>query len=387
MVDGRIDAVRIFAAAKELAFPRQAGSPGNDRAREILAQRLAECGLDVELEWFSYDLRPALMALRFALLASAALVLVAGWLAQLSAAAALAVLACGIGTGAAMLVWAPGAERLYRGEGPTRTANVVARRPATAEARSTLIVMAHYDSKSQSLTFPFRMGFTLLAIAGALGLALLLLPSSVGLFELPRGAAALLAVLSSGSLVVLSTMRSGNHSPGGVDNAGSVAIVLELARVLPGEVPPDIDLVFLCTSAEEDHMIGAMRFLDAHRAQLAGRPVRALNFDGAGAPGSLVLLESYGTGKHFAPEIADLAHRVARDAGQRLRNVWMPPAMGIDAIPFHHRGVPCLTFSSGSLGRATIAVHSSADVAEHLDTATLGRVAELARRVARRLAG
>jgi Zn-dependent M28 family amino/carboxypeptidase len=61
--------------------------------------------------------------------------------------------------------------------------------------------------------------------------------------------------------------------------------------------------------------------------------------------------------------------------------------MGIDAIPFHHRGVPCLTFSSGSLGRAAIAVHSSADVAEHLDPSMLGRVAELARQVAQRLTG
>ena len=134
-------------------------------------------------------------------------------------------------------------------------------------------------------------------------------------------------------------------------------------------------------------MIGAMRFLDAHLPELVRRPVRSLNFDGAGAPGALVLLESYGAGRRFAPQIAEVAHEAARDAGERLRRVWMPPAMGIDAIPFHHRGVPCLTFSSGSLGRATIAVHSAGDVAEHLDAATLGRVAELARRVSLRLAG
>jgi Zn-dependent M28 family amino/carboxypeptidase len=181
-------------------------------------------------------------------------------------------------------------------------------------------------------------------------------------------------------------MRSGNRSPGGVDNAGSVAIVLELARLLPREVGPDVELIFLCTSAEEDHMIGAMRYLDAHIEELGGRPVRALNFDGAGSPGDAVLLESYGVGRRFAPEIARVARDVARRAGVRLRRVWMPPAMGVDAIPFHHRGVPCLTFSSGSLGRATAAVHSSADVADNLDAATLARVASIAREVARRIA-
>ena len=35
-------------------------------------------------------------------------------------------------------------------------------------------------------------------------------------------------------------------------------------------------------------------------------------------------------------------------------------------IPFAHRGVECLTFASGSLGRATMAIHSSGDVADHV---------------------
>jgi hypothetical protein len=45
-------------------------------------------------------------------------------------------------------------------------------------------------------------------------------------------------------------------------------------------------------------MIGAMRWLDAHRDELADRPwVWALNFDGAGNPGQLVLLARYGFGR------------------------------------------------------------------------------------------
>ena len=58
---------------------------------------------------------------------------------------------------------------------------------------------------------------------------------------------------------------------------------------------------------------------------------------------------------------------------------------GIDAIPFAHRGLECLTFSSGSLDKATIAVHSANDVADHLDPDTLGRIATLARELARDL--
>jgi len=56
----------------------------------------------------------------------------------------------------------------------------------------------------------------------------------------------------------------------------------------------------------------------------------------------------------------------------------MLPGMGIDSIPFAHRGLPCLTLSSGSLGRATMSVHSANDRAEHLDPATLAEIADLA---------
>ena len=56
----------------------------------------------------------------------------------------------------------------------------------------------------------------------------------------------------------------------------------------------------------------------------------------------------------------------------------MLPGMGIDAIPFAHRGIPCLTLASGSLGRATMSVHSANDRAEHLDPDTLAEIADLA---------
>ena len=53
----------------------------------------------------------------------------------------------------------------------------------------------------------------------------------------------------------------------------------------------------------------------------------------------------------------------ARRASDRLgihpRGIVMLPGMGIDSIPFAHRGIPCLTLSSGSLGQATMSVHSA----------------------------
>jgi Zn-dependent M28 family amino/carboxypeptidase len=157
-----------------------------------------------------------------------------------------------------------------------------------------------------------------------------------------------------------------------------VAILLELARSLPDRVPEEVELVFLSTGAEEDHMVGAMRWLDANREELLARPTLAINLDGAGNPGSAVLLESYGCGQRLAPTLSRLARSAARRLDIAVRGVYLPPALGVDAIPFVHRGVECLTLASGSLNRATLSVHSKNDVAENLDGPTLEKVARLA---------
>ena len=372
-----IDAARMLGDARELAFPRASGTPGNARACRLVADKLRQAGLDVAEEEFSYDLRPALRALRAILLVAAALVGSAGLAAPRAPGVALALVVAGVLVGGILLVWAPGVERIYAAPGPTVAWNVVARR-RSARPRATFVLLAHHDSKSQNLSLPLRMGATIGAIVGTASTALLAVLSLAGT---PAGPAALptaTGAVAAFSLLALSNLSSGNASPGGVDNAGSVAILLELARKLPPVVSDDVELVFLSPGAEEDHMIGAMRFLDTHRAELAARPVRALNLDGAGAPGRPVILASYGLGHRFAPDLTRAAKDSARRLGLRPRTVWLPPAIGVDAIPFHHHGLACLTLSSGSLGRATLAVHSAGDVAEHLDGAALASVARWA---------
>lgn len=375
---GLFDGNAIAADAKSIAFPRYPGTAGCRRAQGLIAGWFRAAGLEVAEEEFTYDIRPAFRAIRTIALVSAIAVATAGALARTSAGGALGLLAVGLVVGGTLVIWSPGAEKIYHGEGPTSTANVVGRRRA-ASPRGTLIVMAHYDSKSQNLTFPWRNGAVLLALVSTIALGATLAAGAVSGHPVgPAWLAIVLAVAAAAPLLLLSTLSSGNESPGGVDNAGSVAIVHALARQLPSVVPPDVELIFLSPSAEEDHMIGAMRWLDRHRDELAGRLVHALNFDGAGAPGRLVVLDSYGLFHRFAPDLTRAAMAAARRIGVDPRRIWLPPAVGIDAIPFHHRGVPCLTFSSGSLSKETMSVHSARDVAEHLDAATLAACARLA---------
>jgi len=343
----------------------------------MLRRRFKELGLKASVEEFSYDIRPALWVLRIVLIASGLLVLAASITLASSPFLGATLLVCALVPGLIFLAWAPWLERLYRRDGPTRTANVLGRR-AVAHPNTRLIVMAHHDSKSQSLTLPFRAGFTAMVMVGVLSLTGVVVAAlAIGSVPGPPWLAPASGSLAAFAAIILSTMTSGNRSPGGVDNAGSVAILLELARVLPGEVDDGVELIFLSTGAEEDHMVGAMRWLDDHADELAGRPVYCLNFDGAGSPGRLVLLERFGFGKMFSPEMSRAARRAAARLGLRIRGIVTPPAMGIDAIPFIHRGVPCLTIASGSVGRATLAVHSAEDRAELLDAETLEAAARL----------
>lgn len=375
MTDDPLDPDRLKAWAEQLAFPRYPGTEGCRRARALVASWLRASGLAVEEEEFTYDVRPAFRAIRTVLLASAALVAAAGLLGPHRPGAALGLLLAGTVAGGTLLVWAPGAERIYAAEGPTRTANVVGRR-GVAAPRATVIVLAHYDSKSQNLSFAWRNGAVLVALTASAALAAALAARWAGAAVPPWIPIAVGGSAAAG-LVLLSTLSSGNESPGGVDNAGSVAIVRGLAAALAARLPEDVELIALAPSAEEDHMVGAMRWLDRHREELGGRPVHAINFDGAGAPGRPVLIERYGLLRRFAPDIARAARAAAGRLGLRVRRIWLPPAVGIDAIPFHHRGVPCLTISSGSLGAATLAVHSRRDVAAHLDAITLAACARI----------
>jgi len=385
-VTAELDGRRILSDATELAFPRYPGTEGDRRAIALVAAKLRAAGLDVVEESFSYDIRVAVRALRVALIASGILAATAGIVAAGSAAVALVLLTIGVLVGGTLLGWAPGAERLYSLPGPIETKNVVGYRHAR-QPRLRLVLMAHHDSKSQNLTFPWRMGMTLTAILCGLGLGGLLVAGTLtGGLAGPAALAPLLGGSTALALFALSTLSSGNESPGGVDNAGSVAIVLALARSLPARVAQEVELVFLSTGAEEDHMVGAMRWLEAHADELAACPTYAINFDGAGAAGRTVLIERYGFGHLFSATLSRVARNAAGKLGERYRWIVMPPAMGIDAIPFAHRGVECLTLSSGRLDRAAIAVHSSGDVAQHLDAGTLGRIAGLAQEIVLELA-
>lgn len=376
---------RLLGTAAALAFPRRAGSDGDRAVTAALAGRLEALGFTVEVEAFSFDRQPAERCLRWLLGGVALAVVGASWLVAPAPLAAVGLLAAAAAGTLVALRRAPWLDALYRRPGPVRSANVVGRRGSTSPERRVVLV-AHHDSKSQSLAMPARLAATIGAAAGAGGVAALAATAAVvGGTGLPAWLAASSGAVGGLCLAALAAMTSGDESPGGVDNAGSMAVVLELAAGA-NPLPHGLELVVLFTGAEEDRMVGATRWLDRHHGARAGAAAVALNFDGAGSPGRTVLITRSGLGRRLAPGLERIALAAASDLGERPRRIAMAPAVGIDALPFAERGIECLTLTSGSLGPATFAVHSAGDVAGNLDGPALVRVVELARAILSRLA-
>lgn len=392
----RLDIDRVLRLAADLSIPRQAGTDGDARTIEAVRRHMEDAGLDVTVENFTFDRNAAMNRARALLVVLALSFLGVGLMLPGSPTVALPVLAVSLACIYHLSRVASLMVKLYDETPLVATANVVGRhRPEGASTQApAVIVLAHHDSKSQSLTFPWRMGATLGAILGCLGVVGCLILSLVLSVDsapwpaaLPARLPAICGVVAASALLLLSTIRSGNRSPGGVDNGGSLALLLEMARHLPAAGPDGVEWIFLSPGAEEDYMMGVREFLSRHRAELSARPVQALNFDGAGNPGRAALIERHGPGPLAAPGLSKLAREISKRLDIPIRGVTMPPAIGIDSMPFEQARIPCVSWSSGSLGRATLAIHSAGDVAPNLDAETLGTVGALGSEMALEMAG
>ena len=242
------------------------------------------------------------------------------------------------------------------------TCNYFARTPDAANdpSRTHLLLVAHYDSKSQRYPLTLRIGMFVIGIGGGVLCAVLVLLSplapSLGAIALAIGGVSLLAS------VPLLFLDQGNRSPGAIDNASGTGLVLHLAEVLARqpEIKGHIDVSFLVTSAEEFSALGALAFVHHFEERLryqanAGR-LYVLNFDGPGVDGGL-----YWVGKDTPseqPSLAFLVRQACKELGYPLGKFSLPGAM-FDHMPFAHHGYDAVSLTT--ISRASLAIHTSKD--------------------------
>ncbi|MFL7894073.1 MAG: M28 family metallopeptidase [Anaerolineales bacterium] len=252
-----------------------------------------------------------------------------------------------------------------------------------------LYLVAHYDSKSQHLPLVLRIALFLIVISGTILFSILNLISLVNASFEPALLVIGILVLICG--IPLLFLDYGNKSPGAIDNASGVGLVLHLAEILavyPG-VGGKLNIRVLITGAEELGVKGALAYLQQNAAALRNLAQRGglqvLNFDGIGVDGKL-----YVVGSDPSPSQAngtDLYHLVRQSAGELgipLGRFLLPGAM-FDHIPFAEEGYDALSLVG--VGKGSSSVHTSGDSPEKLHIKGFDQAGRLALRVVEKYCG
>lgn len=362
---------RAVEHAKQIARPRRTGSSGEAEVRRYIVGQLRSLGFKVSEEPFAFrPMDPG--GWRLYLTGLAILALLTGTTALSGLRLGTGVLAGGLllfGLGAAGFL-----RHSLRGTLQGReahAANVFAAPAGPPCLGPRILLCAHYDSKSQSVSLRARIVLILAATIGTLllfsqGLAVNLWPEKP-LFVPALSSAALLLLF-----VPLWWMRTHDRSPGAADNAAAVGVLLELAeRLRLHGGPPGREIAFLFSAAEEEGAVGAMAFLGEHTGALHERPHEVINLDILGPKGTLYL---WGGGRKARP-VEERLRNAARKEQIRLRRLPLVLGALADHLPFASAGIPAVTLTSplGVLGK----VHTARDRSELLREARLGEAVRL----------
>ncbi|MFN0149563.1 MAG: M28 family peptidase [bacterium] len=293
--------------------------------------------------------------------------------------------------------WSIRAERAFDSGRIIESENVVARRAVDATAAAPVpdalaprvVFLAHVDSKS--MRWPTSVAASLLigAVAGLALVAGWCALAALHAVPPPGAAAAATAGVVIASAFALGLFNSsGNESPGAMDNASGVAVLLELAGTLPHDAAFDgADLTFVATGAEEIGLAGAMRWIQRHAPECPRGATLFINFDSVGVGEAIVVMNARGAAPvrgdaRVRVGIAQLARCVATEVGIALRVVPGLLGVGVDTMPVAARGFATITILGEVLGPASRRFHSRRDTVDHLDEAGLRRAADFGRAIA-----
>jgi len=232
-----------------------------------------------------------------------------------------------------------------------------------------VVFMAHYDTKSQLLPTGVRVALVVtLTIIGLLLVLMGILVATGWSLPIPGAVRWVLCGTGVAVLSALGLNRTGNRSPGALDNGTGVGTLLELARTWRPRPDAPAEVCWVATGAEEVGLDGARDFLRRHEGWCREKPTLVINLDSVGAGDRIYLAGE--------PGALCLAGRVAEDLGlawSRLRIL----GAGMDHEPFAARGIAAVSLLGDVVGNA-LALHSPRDRLELVDGSALHRAGMLA---------
>jgi len=243
--------------------------------------------------------------------------------------------------------------------------NIVASLAPVEKAERYLHLVAHYDSKSQSLPLMLRGFLLLLSGLASFWLALSYLWSSKEILSLfPSWRVDFALGLAFLGMIPILFLKSANRSPGGLDNAGSLGILLHLAEILQEKRPLRSQVTFLFPSAEELGLQGAFAYLRNHKEEIEKERSYFLNLDGVGIEGATRIFFRKGSlpvGRKslFVSRLKEIAKPFAIGRGSFSFGVMM------DHQAFLEKGYPAASLACAS--RKILQVHTARDTADLLE--------------------
>jgi len=352
---------RSLFYARQFCFPRLVGTAGEKKAASIIKKILSELGYQVQEEKFSIFKTPwgytrFLMISLLFLLGTARLLL--SFSPVLSCFIILLLIASGVGGGRGWL-WFVSKEESHA---IASSENIWADFPPSAtEGCPRLFFCAHYDSKSQNLKLKSRI-YWLGTGLGSLVLLLIVFLSYIFSPSLWLSRMAnLLTLLGAVVGLRLMIVKTGNESPGALDNASGVGMVLACAEYFAQNPPANFSIRFLFLGAEEYGLQGAAYHVRTHAQEWQSPWV--INFDGVGLKGTLRWVKSL-VGSNSNPLLTQLID-AAQQANITLKRMPLYPGLMMDHIPFLDIPTPaislcCTAPQSGS-------IHSSQDSEDLLE--------------------
>jgi acetylornithine deacetylase/succinyl-diaminopimelate desuccinylase-like protein len=368
--DYRDEMVRLMETVLEEIGPRESCGEAEGRLGEVLRRRWSELGFTVEDHAFRCHPRAALGFIPITVglyLGAAACYWAAPGLSVVLAAAALALF------GFQLLGMRELVDPLFpEAEGH----NVVARTPPAGECRRRVVVSAHQDS-----AYEFNLWYFLKNAALPVMVVTVIapvVPLAGGLAQLLGGSAETGFLHGVGvlglALYPIVGLNLFFHTytvvPGAMDDLAGIAVLDGVARALTDdESKPAMahtEVLLLATSAEEAGLRGALRYAQAHGAELRSMQCHVLNVDGVYDEQFLTAVaRELALGVHHDPRLVALAARVAARRGRKLRRGLIPFG-GTDAAAFTRAGISSVSLGCQDITRLVPNYHTRLDTLDRV---------------------
>jgi hypothetical protein len=356
--------------AVRLAFPRRVGSAGEEQARRRLLDVLEKGSLSPWTEPVPLPGRGEMLS-HLIPWASVALFLLcwavrSRWPQAALTAALLPVLFSFLRRRVWLELGLRFPPRLQQGDRATSNILAEVRGREPGKEQRVVWLLAHHDTKSYPLPASVRM-----AAATAFPLAGLVL---VGAVLAGWGTRTYAWCVGAGVVAALLVSRgSGNESPGALDNAAALGVLLDLACHYRRNPPRTLVLRWVFTGAEEMGLLGAFALRLARGEELRRGTHLFVNLDGVGSAGNLRV---FGRKKGW---LTRAFLEGSREEAIPLRWSPLPPTMMMDHEVLATAGFPSV--SLGCVGWELRHLHSRRDHPGLIQVESLRETARLLRHV------